>query len=87
MEELERTKGFTPKELAEYPILPEAGRHVWNWYNDMARTRQIGMGVNPISYQEIQAWSTLTGRRLRGWELETILAIDGAFRTGVDHGR
>jgi hypothetical protein len=35
-----------------------------------------GYGPNPISYSEIAAWSNLTGRAPRPWEVSALRAMD-----------
>lgn len=36
------------------------------------------MGASPLALSDIDAWCRLSGCRLTGWELETILLIDQA---------
>jgi len=36
---------------------------------------------DPITYQELKAWSDLTGRKLSSFEISTIMALDRAYLT------
>ena len=83
-------KGFTYREHLETlsdrrgerhpdldgPPLPPAGRHVWAWFCDLARTT----GDGPLSYPDLDAWSRLTGVRPRPWEIALLTAIDALGR-------
>ncbi len=37
------------------------------------------MGPSAITYLDIDAWCRLRRIRLAGWELETLVALDGAW--------
>ncbi|ALH23627.1 hypothetical protein PaMx28_27 [Pseudomonas phage PaMx28] len=39
----------------------------------------------PLTYAELQAWSSMTGKRLAGWEAELIKSLDRIFWK-VQHG-
>ena len=81
---MERQTGQTPLELQDLPRLPAGAEHVWNYYHELSRTRQSGMAVNPISYQEMYSWGRLRGVRLLVWELSAVLGIDSAFLTHIN---
>ena len=38
------------------------------------------MAVNPITYQDIDAWSRLTGRQPSPWEVSILVGLDDAVR-------
>lgn len=60
---------------------PYEFEHIWIWFLELSGTRQNGMGVNPITYQEIHAWSVvneLVGT-ISQFEIRAIKAIDRAF--------
>lgn len=79
-EQVERS-GLKSELLARYdrPI-PEGAEHVWEWFWQLNRGRTCGMAsFNPIGWQEIAAWSQLTGNRPRQWELDALSGIDTAF--------
>jgi hypothetical protein len=61
------------------PLCPPAAMHLTAWWSDVAGTRQNGMGANPITWQELEAWARLTRRRVAPWEAEAIIAGDRAF--------
>ena len=61
----------------------ECAWHVWQVYHKLSRTRQNGMGANPISYTEIQAYCQLHHDPLATWEIEAITGMDAAFLTSV----
>jgi len=56
-------------------------RHIWGWYWQLAKTRPSnGMGgIMAIPYQEIDAWSRLSGNKLSSQDFEIITAMDAAF--------
>jgi len=68
--------GEVPEEL-ELPPFPKAIDQVWYKFLEVHRGRTYGMsGVNPISFQDLQAWSSVTGAHLSGWEIEVIMKLD-----------
>lgn len=79
--------GRTVREKLEFigraedgPALPWAAAHVWEWFSELNTARHgTGFGVNPISWAELSAWSALTGRTLRPWEVRALRAVDGAY--------
>lgn len=79
LESVEQSTGRRPPELDECP-LPWAGAHVVLWFNEIALGRQFSMaGPLPLSYQEIEAWGRLNGRRLLPWEVRAIKKLDRAW--------
>lgn len=71
-----------PPEL-DVPQLPECAEHAWRVFLRLSATRQNGMAANPISYQEMLAYSRMTGDTLAAWEVEAINGIDGAYLASV----
>ncbi len=64
--------------------LPDGVVHVWHWFNDLHSARGVGWsGPLPLSYTEIAAWCSLTGERLRPWELASIRAMDQRLLDGA----
>lgn len=49
---------------------------VWNYFIQLNNSRQSGMSINAISYQEIQAFNLLYKLDLADWEVEAIVALD-----------
>lgn len=56
------------------PLLP-----LWTAYQQIARSRPVGMGVSGISLQEVESWQRLYGVQFTPWELDTIIELDAAF--------
>ena len=67
-----------PHQLENAPELPEELRYVWEWF------REVFAG-KPLTYTELQSWSSMTGKRLLGWEAELIKSLDRIFWK-VQHG-
>jgi hypothetical protein len=61
------------------PDVPFAGRRVWGIFHELNATRGAGMGANPISFAEIEAWSRLRREPVRPFELDMIRALDRAY--------
>lgn len=62
---------------------PEAGRLLWNAFNDLSRARSYhGAGPNPIGYAEIHAWCMLMRMPLEPHHVACIVAMD---RVWTDH--
>lgn len=61
----------------EGPPLPFPLRHIWQWFFELSDARSSGgMGPASISYQDIAAWSRLTGHRPSPWEVSVIRDLD-----------
>lgn len=52
--------------------------YLWEWFKEVFTGQQL-------SYLELQAWSSMTGKALLGWEAELIKSIDRIFWK-VQHG-
>lgn len=66
-----------PKELEDAPILPEMFVECWQWFLRLNNKRTSnGFGVNPISYQEIQAFFGLLEYIPHDWELYLLEQFD-----------
>ncbi|WP_146203698.1 hypothetical protein [Azospirillum sp. TSO5] len=59
--------------------LPWDLRHLWEWFSELSDARGGGMGPSPITYQDILAWSRLTGRRPSPWEVSVIRELDSLW--------
>ncbi|ALH23698.1 hypothetical protein PaMx11_24 [Pseudomonas phage PaMx11] len=72
LQQVWKTLGRKPKQLAEAPEMPEELAYVWEWY------REVFSG-QPLTFSELHHWSVMTGKRLLGWEAELIKSIDRIF--------
>lgn len=76
-EQLARTTGQIVPELEPPVDLPFVVEHVWEYWSQLHSGRSNnGFGPNPLGWQEIQAWATLTGTRLRSWEITALKRLD-----------
>jgi hypothetical protein len=74
-----RATGKVPEEFSPIPA-PESIIHIWYWFQQLSRTRSSnGFGQDPISYNEINAWSQLTGVDPEPIEVQAIMVIDSVF--------
>lgn len=61
----------------EFPWLME---HVWTAFIELNSARPAGgMGPGGITYEGIQAWMSVTGKRLAGWEVDAVKKLDAAW--------
>jgi hypothetical protein len=68
--------GQIPDDYQSLPF-PSILGHCWFWFLELSRSRSSGgFGQNPISYQEMKAWSELTGVRPDNIEVQAIQALD-----------
>lgn len=63
-------------ELANPVDLPNSCKLVWEYFLKLHATRQSGMGLSPISYSEILAFSKLYYVDFIKVEIDLILLID-----------
>lgn len=78
---LARKRLDCPAELIGPPI-PPGGMELWQWFCDIPR-QSGGFGVNALSSQEMLAWATLRGIRLRSHHVRALRIMDGAFLSGL----
>lgn len=58
-------------------VLPEAGKMIWTWFNDLSQARSWhANGPNPIAYVDIAAYAALMRWPLRPYEITIIRALD-----------
>jgi len=70
-----------PDDYKSLPM-PENYAYCWAWFGELSRTRSSnGLGQNPISYAEIDAWSKLTNIELTPLEVSAIMRLDSAYLT------
>lgn len=70
--------GVKPDELLEIEC-PDAMHHIWGWFVTLNSTRSHGMSINPISFQDIWAWSQLTENEPTPFEVDCITSLDDLF--------
>lgn len=69
------------RRLLDGPPFPESLDYLWGWFEELARTRTVGMaGVDPLTYPTIDAWARLTDRRPWPDEVDALLQLDAAMR-------
>jgi len=62
------------------PEFPRAMGYLWRVYHRLRRRIAVGFtGLNPIGWQDIDAFVRQTGFRLAPWEIEVLEAIDDAL--------
>lgn len=76
--EAAKKQGADPAELRDL-VAPEGVEHVWQWFLALHRGRASGFGPSGLSHAEIEAWSRLYGLRPSPFELDCLVALDGAF--------
>lgn len=78
-----RQRGFVPEHLRSLPI-PTGTEYLWEWFNELqgARTSN-GFGANPITYTEMAAWATLSGRDLEPFEVRLLKDLDLLYLSAV----
>jgi hypothetical protein len=64
--------------LLEVEPLPRCTAILWQVFLELNATRSSGMGANPLSLLEIDAWCRLSAVQLTAWEFAAIKAIDSA---------
>lgn len=65
-----------PVEDWGYPEFPQSMSQIWEHYINLSNTRQSGMGMNPITYLEIQAYEVLMQTKLSVFEVKAIKKLD-----------
>ncbi|HEV7417681.1 MAG TPA: hypothetical protein VGN98_16105 [Tianweitania sediminis] len=64
--------------------IPDAGAHIWDWFWDLNKGRQVGMsGYLPLPAFELRAWAEMTGNIVRPEEWRILREMDGAFLAAV----
>jgi len=72
--------GQVPQRLASVPELPYALLRARDWFWEIrSRVGGNGFGLSPISFVDLQAWQSYTGRRPTHLEKKAILVFDNVF--------
>jgi len=61
------------------PLPPCRARHLADYLFEIGPDMAAGMGVVPISWQEISAWQANSHVRLTAWEARLIRRLSGAY--------
>jgi hypothetical protein len=62
------------------PTLPPEAVYLWNHFTLLHAARTGGgMGQNPITYAELDAYNRTTGAALVAWEIGAVRALDDAY--------
>ena len=75
-------KGRSSKALSNKPYLHDDLIDVWQAFQDLSRTRTIGMLANPIQASEIEAWLRMhgiTSIEEQSEYYQMIIALDAAW--------
>ncbi|WP_432444677.1 phage tail assembly chaperone [Rhizobium leguminosarum] len=71
-------KALSDQLNGKMPRIPIAGRHVWEWFWKMDRTREgTGYGINPLQPAQIEAWFRIRRIHPSPWHLDAIDRLDG----------
>lgn len=77
--------GVDPGPEAEVPPIAD---HIWQWFCDLSACRgHAESGPQPISHQELQAWSRMTGTMITPEEVVVLRAMDKTYVRGVSKER
>lgn len=75
-----KTTGRKPAQLADAPECPEELEYLWDFY------REVFTG-EPLTFQEMEAWSRMTGKPVTGWEADALKSIDRAYWRAQSHDK
>jgi hypothetical protein len=78
-QDIYRQTGVLAPELEQLPSLPSITKHIWGWFCDLGRTRDVSFSAQAITWRETLAYFTLIGVRPEHWELEALVRLDAAF--------
>lgn len=76
----QRQTGIVPQRLADAPKLPKGLSALWGNFLELHNARgSSGLGVNRITFNDIDAWQRVNGYRFERWEREAIRKADDAY--------
>lgn len=96
LEQLAKQRGVAVEVLLEElgiaeddtPDIPEDGERLWLWFGELSAARgSSGFGMLPLSWQDIAAWSQITGSQPTPYEALTLRAMDTVFLTTFNEHR
>ena len=68
-----------PHKRDEGPEVPPGGARIWSIFLALHAARTAGMGANPITYGEMEAYARLQQTPLRPFEVDMLRAVDRAY--------
>jgi len=71
LEQVAKTLGRRPKELADKPSLPTGMAHLWEWFFEARAGMPDGW-----SWQGLQAWAQMTGAPITAADAMLLLRIE-----------
>tara|TARA_Y100000310_G_scaffold324866_2_gene387346 strand:- start:12844 stop:13155 length:312 start_codon:yes stop_codon:yes gene_type:complete len=63
------------------------GRHLIEYFSELGYVENNGMGFQPISFKELQAFSSLSGVDLDPLEVEVLRRMSKAYIRGYSSGK
>ena len=72
LQQVQKTTGKVPRQLAEVPELPESAAYIRHWFWELK-------GSQPLTYTEIKSWSELTATPLTPFEVQALVELDRRF--------
>jgi len=63
------------------PPLPAALHYLWATFWRLRRRKAGGMGTEPITWADLDAFCRFTGQTIAPWEVEAIEALDDLYLT------
>jgi len=62
------------------PELEQGSDHILQWFFELNLRRQPGFsGLSPLTFSDVAAWQSLTGKLTRPEEIEAILEMDSTY--------
>ncbi len=74
---VQKQTGVTPPELIPPVEFPPAATKVWEIYKEGFMRHKLS--PEPTSYQELQAYLSLTGETLQVWEVQALKSLDTTY--------
>jgi len=75
--------GQAPEGLENPTEFPKLLMHVWSFFLQLHQSRTGGFsGPNPITYQDLHAWSIMTNTELHPYDVALIKKLDTLYLKG-----
>lgn len=85
--DIKEQTGIVAPELDNLPVVPEGVEHVWQWFIDLSRAREVGFeDVQVIAWRDMWAYFDLMGIAPERWEVRAIRALDDLYLTVRNSG-